>query len=326
MPGRPLSPSSLGAVVDHCARHGVLPAAIRNMRRAAEAGTGRLLASGSAAADKESLHKILAGATERLVDVVGRSELLRVVESELVAALRTQGLDPIVLKGTSFADRLYPDASLRPFTDIDILVSQRAMPDARQTMAGAGFAPVAAGARRHETDYAEEHWIHPVHKDLLIELHWDLVASPRARRSVSLPYEDLRPLIGPYGAPSAAALLQVAAIHGAAGHGFELLQHVVDVAQAARRGAGTFDAAELSTVAKQKGQRLAIETALMTAALIMSDRASADLARRMRAGASAWWLSRLLGVATVVESRGRRHSRHSWRRQLYREALIRLAS
>jgi hypothetical protein len=291
----------------------------------ADAGTvERLLSTGFAC--KESLEKILADATEHLVAIVGRSELLRAVEREVLEALRAQGLDPMVLKGTVFADRLYPDASLRPFTDIDILVAERAIPDARRTMVAAGYTRAAPGSRRHASEYAEEHWTHPALKELLIELHWDLVASPRVRKAVSVTYEDLRPLTGLNGAPSPSALLLIAAIHGAAGHGFELLQHVVDVAQAARGAAGVIDARELRLVARDKGQRLAVETALMTAALIMSDTDSAALARAMDAEAPAWWLSRLLGVAAVVESRGRRHWRHSWRRQLYREALIRLAS
>jgi hypothetical protein len=239
--------------------------------------------------------------------------------------LRSRGIDPIVLKGTSFADRLYPDASLRPFSDIDILMPETALPDARRAMTALDFAPAAKPRRKHAEEYAEEGWTHPVLKGLLIELHWDLVASPKMRRAVSLTYEDLRPLIGSDSAPSASALLLVAAIHGAGGHGFELLQHVVDVAQAARGAGGAIDAHGLCSVAKRQGQRLAVEAALMTAALILSDADCARLAEGMAAGRSAWWLSRLLGITAVVEARGPRHARYSWRRQLYREALVRLA-
>ncbi|MEX2129201.1 MAG: nucleotidyltransferase family protein [Xanthobacteraceae bacterium] len=287
--------------------------------------TRRLIEIGSHECSKVRLDEILASANERLVPMVGRSELLRAVENELVATLRARGVDPIVVKGTSFADRLYADAALRPFSDIDVLVPEAALRDVRHAMAASGLKPAAQNTEKHEGQYAEEKWTHPTLEGLLIELHWDLVSSPKVRKAVSLTYEDLLPLIGSDGRQSAVALLLVAAIHGTAGHGFELFQHVIDVAQAARGMAGTIDAHELVSAAKGKGQRLAVEAALLSAALILSDEDCAALARKIEARPSAWWLSRMLGAATVVESRGARHSRYSWRRQLYREALVALA-
>jgi hypothetical protein len=296
------------------------------MNRMVKAGdVGRLVEAKAPQSSRECLEDILAEASERLVAMVGRSELLRAVEGEVAATLRTHGIEPIVLKGTSFADRLYADASLRPFTDIDILVPEAAMPDVRRSLAASGLIPTPEVSRRHAGGYAEERWTHPVLEGTLIELHWDLVSSPTMRKAVSLTYEDLLPLIGSDGRLSASALLLVAAIHGTAGHGFELLQHVIDVAQAARGAAGAIEAHEILLTAKGKGQRLAVEAALLTAALILSDKDCTTLALSIDARPSAWWLSRLLGVATVVEARGPHHSRMSWRRQLYRAAFIRLA-
>ena len=278
VPARPLPPPALVEILARCALHGVLPAAVRNMNRMVKAGdVGRLLETKAPRSSKECLQDILSDATERLVPMVGRSELLRTVESELDGTLRAHGIEPIVLKGTSFADGLYPDPSLRPFTDIDILVPRAAMPDVRRTMASSGLIPTSDISRRHAGGYAEERWTHPVLEGTLIELHWDLVSSPTVRKVVSLTYEDLLPLIGSDGRLSASALLLVAAIHGTAGHGFELLQHVVDVAQAARGAAGAIDAHELLSAAKGKGQRLAVEAALLTAALILSDRHQTDV-------------------------------------------------
>jgi hypothetical protein len=325
-PRRPLPETALVETVAHCARHGVLPAAVRNINRLMQAGEiGRLLEIAAHRSAEACLDEILASANQRLVPMVGRSELLRAVESELVASLRARGIDPIILKGTSFADRLYADAALRPFSDIDVLVPEAGVPDARRAMAASGLKPAAQGTEKHEGQYAEEKWTHPTLEGILIELHWDLVSSPKVRKAVSLTYEDLLPLIGADGRQSPPALLLVAAIHGTAGHGFELLQHVIDVAQAARGTAGKIGAHDLASAAKRKGQRLAVETALLSAALILADEDCARLARAIGARPSAWWLSRMLGVATVLEARGARHSRYSWRRQLYREALMRLA-
>jgi hypothetical protein len=325
-PLRPLGEAALVDVVANCARHGVLPAAVRNMNRLTQSGEIRRLLELRAEENSIArIEEILALANERLVPMVGRSELLRYVERELVASLRTCGIDLIVLKGTTFADRLYADPALRPFSDIDLLVPEAVVADARRRMAAFGLIPAAQNTEKYEAHYAEEKWVHPTLEGLLIELHWDLVSSPKVRKAVSVTYDDLLPLIGSDGRLSATALLLVAAVHGTAGHGFELFQHVIDVAQAARGVAGEIIPNELVAAAKGKGHRLAVEAALLSAAYILSDKDCAKLARSIKARPSAWFLSRLLGVATIVESRGARHSRYSWRRQLYREALIRLA-
>jgi hypothetical protein len=324
-PAFPLSPTALAEIIAQCAQHGVLPAAVRNLNHLmSDNGRGPSLFINGHQSSSKSFQKILAGAVEQVVPLVGRAELLRAVQRELVAALRARGIEPIILKGTTFADHLYPDPSLRPFGDIDVLVPEQALPEARQAMIAMGLIPVKPIDKKHTEPYAEEGWTHPALKGVLIELHWDLVGSPKVRKAVSLTYEDLLPLIGPEGRPNALALLLVAAIHGAAGHGFEILQHVFDVAQAARGAAGSIDGEKVRLVAKP-GQRLALEAAVLTAALILSDEDCARFARNIGSQASARLLSRLLGAATIVEARGRRHFRYSWRRQLYREALVRLA-
>jgi len=325
MPSRPLPAASVRELVQTCARHGVLPAAARKMRRLSRDDAARLIDAEDSGTAANALERILEEAIEQLATKVGYSELLRVAERNLTSVFRAHGIEFLILKGTSFADRLYPDPTLRPFTDIDILVPAAAMPQARTVMAAAGLAPLETASQKHAGHYAEEKWRYPLLDGLLVELHWDLVTSPKVRQAVSLKYEDLRPLVGAEGKPSACALLLVAAVHGAAGHGFESLQHVVDVAQAARGAGGTADPRELVLAAKGKGQIWAVQVALVTAALILSDRDCARLARAIGASKKAWWISRILGTATVLEAGGPRHARYSWRRQLYREAFIRLA-
>lgn len=325
MPTQPPPAASVRELVESCARHGVLPAAVRKLNRLLQNDLAGLIDVDRTGNRAEEFRRICQEANDRLATKVGYSELLRAAEGDVKSVFRAHGIDFFILKGTSFADRLYPDPTLRPFTDIDILVPAAAMPEARKAMAAAGLAPLEINSQKHAGRYAEEKWSYPLLDGLLVELHWDLVSSPKVRRAVSLTYEDLRPLVGPDGTPNACGLLLVAAVHGAAGHGFESLQHVIDVAQAARGAGGTIDPRELVLTAKGKGQGWAVQVALATAALILSDRDCARLAREIGTSKTAWWLPRILGTATVLEAGGQRHSLYSWRRQLYREAFIRLA-
>jgi hypothetical protein len=178
---------------------------------------------------------------------------------------------------------------------------------------------------KHAGDYAEEKWAHPLLGQSPVELHWDLVSSPKVQRAISLTYEDLARLCDADGRQSAHALLLVAAVHGTAGHGFERMQHVIDVAQAARGAAGPVDPAQLLRDMPSKGVGLAVRSALLTAARTLDDRASAKLADDLGRGFAPSALAGLLGTAAILEAVGPQHARYSWRRQLYREALVRFA-
>ena len=90
---------------------------------------------------------------------------------------------------------------------------------------------------------SERSWEHPAMPGAMVEVHDNLVNSPTVRRGVSVRLEDLPLERGPDGRLRAtpAGLLIIAAVHGAASHGFEKVQHLCDIAQVVRGRAGPVD-------------------------------------------------------------------------------------
>jgi hypothetical protein len=66
----------------------------------------------------------------------------------LAAACRAEGTAPVLLKGLALHGDLYPDASLRPVSDVDLWVPTGALPAVRRALAAAGLAPDAMTAAR----------------------------------------------------------------------------------------------------------------------------------------------------------------------------------
>jgi hypothetical protein len=326
VPLSPLSVSAFEELMQASTRHGVLPMATRRLKQFIDTGKARKLVTapdeGSA---RGTLEKAAADASEKLAGIIGFAELLRAVQGDVVQAFRAKGIDHFVLKGSTFADRLYPDPALRPFTDIDVIVPQLQLTGAREALASAGLKRGGTNTEKHAGEYAEEKWAHPLLGQSPVELHWDLVSSPKVQKAISLTYEDLARLRDADGRQSAHALLLIAAVHGTAGHGFERMQHVIDVAQAARGTGGPVDPAQLLRDMPSKGVGLAVQSALLTAARTLHDGVSAKLAGDLGSGLAPSALAGLLGTATILEAVGPYHARYSWRRQLYREALVRFA-
>ncbi len=321
-PSLPLPAVLIRELLDHSARHGVLPAAMRNLSRVVHLGSSS--ANRNDPAWQNTAQHDLAAVQERLHKMIGLSELLRATTKEIEASFHARSIEMLVVKGSTFADRLYPDPALRPFTDIDLLVPDRAIADARKALADAGLSPAEEPVKKYAGGYSEEKWQHPRLGRSPVELHWNLVNSPKVRRVISLRYGDIAGhcVDGQF---SPSALLVIAAVHGAAGHGFERLQTLIDVAQAARGAAGLIDINEALLLAERTGARLCLETALLTCAVVLRDVTCMDLVQSVGPSHAAKVLARLLGAGVIVESQGPYHHRHSWRRQLYREALVRLS-
>ena len=58
--------------------------------------------------------------------------------AEVVQGLQAAGVQPILLKGSSIADRLYPDGG-RPYVDADLLIAPADFPRAELALAGMGL-------------------------------------------------------------------------------------------------------------------------------------------------------------------------------------------
>jgi len=289
--------------------HGVLPAVARNVRRLAAppAGAGEFLGQ----------------AQERLFRRAAFSLMLRKQLEPIAAAFAAAAIPALVLKGPEFADRLYAEPALRPFTDLDFLLPRDALGDAGAALARLGYRRDPEPRGKYPGDYGEETWRPDGPASGAIELHWNLVNSPPLRRRCSVEFSDLASEPSQAGAlprATASSLLLTAAVHAAASHRFDRLQPLADVCQGARGAAGPVDAAWLVETARRTGSAFAFASALRLAGALFREPACSDLAARVRPGAGGFLARRLIAPRTVLHSRT---LAAGIRRQLYRELLKR---
>ncbi len=252
------------------------------------------------------------------MQTTARSMLLRLWQDKIIVALRQQSIPVIVLKGSEFADRLYPEPALRWFTDIDLMVPQTFVTLAGEVVRELGFEHVRGSALRHGDAYGEVRWQSVADPKFGVEIHWNLVNSPAVQRGVSVRYEDLQ--LDPTGRLSAASLLLIAAVHAAASHVFDRLGLLVDLRQAATGAAGQVDEEFLLAVAQRTGARLALLTGLHLAYQLWGDEACARLRDRLPRRATDNFALSLITPSVVLGGESRLAE---WRRRLYRELLKR---
>jgi len=330
-------------------RHGVLPSFLANLKqatsdatlrssgaaslRSTRDGPGRIVRSPRTASAKrraaDATARAMADAERRLVRQTGLAMLLRGQAAELVAALAESGIPALVLKGTDFADRLYPRPGLRLFRDVDILISESARARTDLCLERLGYQATAASLK-YDSGYGQCGWRRPEAPPAdrmaggTVEIHWDLVNSPSLRRAVSVPLEALqveRPASpGGLSRLSPASMLLAAAVHGATSHAFDRLQVLYDVTQAARGAAGPLDEAWLAEAAKRTGAAFALGVALALAGEVVAEPQCGELLARLRLPRSTCLWKPVLTRGVVL----RAHS--PWdglRRQAFRELLKR---
>jgi hypothetical protein len=259
----------------------------------------------------------LIDARDRLMRRTAFTLVLRGQLKEIASAFDAAAVLFIVLKGPEFADRLYSDPALRPFTDLDILLPKKALDAAGECMRRLGYRPSTAAGGKYPGRYGEQSWRLPDRPAGMVELHWNMVNSPPLRRRLSVEYEHLAPAEGSATTPS--ALLLMAAVHAAASHRFDRLQLLCDIAQAAREAAGPLDAEWLRESAARTGSVFALSTGLRLAGEALREERCADLAARIGFGRRKG-IGAVLNVRSVVRS-GTVAGR--LRRQFYRELLKR---
>ncbi len=313
-PGRPLKPEDFARLRRRADRHGVLPALAANLRAfAREQGTDALVRGDGRAVVQALLDEVEA----RRVQYCGFALLLRSQLREIRRQLASSGVPAVVLKGAQFCDRLYPRPELRPFTDIDLLVPKAMVPAAGDALENLGYVPQPAPPRKHAGGYGEATWSRPGAPGGNVEIHWDLVNSPPLRRRVSVSFGDLD--LSRDAQPTPSALLLIAAVHVAAGHRFDRLLPLWDVAQAARGAAGEVDAARLGDALRRTGATTAVGAALHLAAATLAVRECRTLAAKLasRPGPLTRWL---LTPSVTVDPLTRISK---LRRQMFREVLKR---
>jgi len=245
--------------------------------------------------------------------------VLRQVALRLTGLLDAAGIDALVVKGPSFADRLYPASCWRPFTDLDLLLQRRDLPAAAAVMRAAGFRPEGLALKHAPDAYGEEKWVADQGGlEVLVELHWDLIGSPTLRRGRRC---DLALLQSEGGARTPAALLLVAAVHAAYGHAFDRLQPLVDVLQATRGAAGPPDIGWLSRRAAEGRLGPGLALALDLAARAFAAPECEALRRRLGLRRPPFAVRWLMTPGVVVATAAKRPGLQSWRRQFIRPWL-----
>jgi hypothetical protein len=170
-------------------------------------------------------------------------------------------------------------------------------------------------------DPQEWKWAHCDRRELLVEVHKDLVHARSLRGAVSLTYRDVvaerRPTRGAAGEPPCCRRR-----HGAA-HNFDRLLHVSDIVQAARGFRDAGDEADLERLAGRTGARFAVAAGLDLAGRLFGKERCFAIARALRPVRyvrGARWLMR---PTVVVSARDERRHVHAWRRALFRELVKR---
>jgi hypothetical protein len=264
-----------------------------------------------------------ASAAEALVrHAIGTSLVLRHQARRVLAALNEAGIAGAIVKGPAFADRLYPDAGLRPFGDADILVRPADRTAVAPVMGRLGFRTQVV-ADSHGDDHHEDQWFPETQPGILIEIQDDLVHAPSIARRKRFGLDEV--LMAGAGDPAApGALLLTAAVHGGIGHQCDRLRFLVDICQAARRMPLDTDWARLRALAAECGVLDGIVASVDLASRAFSDRASAAAATRLGRRPTLRLLTRLLWTPTLVlRAQGPTRRRGSWRRKAVRELLKR---
>lgn len=291
-----LSAASIKELVDQAEAHGVLPALLRHFPDLTEDG---------------EIAPIKADAEARSRLAAAHSVMLRHQAEALVE--EGSGLPFMVVKGPVFARLLYPNARLRPFTDIDLLADPDCVPQISDLLQSNGF--VLAEEDAHSKEWK---WVHRDNSALLVEVQTDLVHAESLSRSLSLTYRHLADI-----GETPAAQLMVATLHGALGAHFEKLRHAVDIAQAARRLPAGHEEERFLQLVAATGTRLAAKTGLRLAGKLFDEPRCAEIDMALGPEKHTALASRLITPIVVTTIQTAARSRYSWRRSAFRELLKR---
>ncbi len=320
LPKNRLKPKDVIALCELAHAHGVLPVVLGHVERLLKEEPGRLLINPDAASDVSPALNLSRECSAKRAAI---SMFLTAETQRLVKELATAGIPAVVLKGADFATRLYARPALRFFGDVDLLVRSEHRKDADDVLIKLGYKIVPTHLKHAAEAYAEVQYQHPAMPGATVEIHDNLVNSPTVRRGVSVRLEDLpleRDRNGLW-RPSPAGLLVIAAVHGAASHGFDKLQHLCDITQAARERAGAIDEASLRECVRKTGAGFCLATGLNLAMRAFGDRAITRWVEQIRPTGPVWLGRWLITPETVVTARGPRRRHGSWRRQTLRHLL-----
>lgn len=238
--------------------------------------------------------------------------------------LRATGVEAMLLKGVDFAGRLYAPPAWRLFNDIDVLVRASEWGGVEATLARLGYQPQET-AMKYARGYSERTWQHPAMPGAMVEVHDNLVNSPTIRRGVSVRLEDVPTERAADGLLRAtpAGLLIIAAVHAAASHSLDKVQHLCDLAQIVRGRAGPVDEAAVRECLEKTGAGFSVALALDLTARALHEKAAAELLARLKLRWPGRLARLLITPGLVAQSQGPSRRAGSWRRQMLRQLLKR---
>lgn len=290
----------------------MLPFALRRFRRHDEAVATSTTLDGDA---RQAIER----ARVLQINQAGMELLLRHHGRRVLAALETAGVAAAIVKGPTFADRLYAEPAMRTFTDIDVLIPLSGRETSRTVLQDLGF-ELHDRDYREGRDFFEDVWLLATDRRVSIEIHSDLVHNPKLRAHASLSHDGLMSA-GAGDTNDATALLFVAATHGAMSHQFDRLQHLVDVSRAASGTGGPIDWQRLRNVCDMTGTRRGVVAALTLAGTMFSNRSLMQAADLLQPSLGDRLSGRLVTPAAVLDARSDRRSAMSWRRKMFRKSL-----
>ncbi|BCP53101.1 hypothetical protein K32_17180 [Kaistia sp. 32K] len=301
----PLSAERAQLLLSQAERHGVLPAALRKLRPALST---------------PELTPVRDHFSTRYQGGVAFNMQLAAYAKRLRTALAAAGAPALLIKGQDFAENIYPDALLRPTSDIDLIVPLERLDEVEAVAAQAGF---ALYPEQRDDEQQERKWIHVRHPTLMLEIQGNLVHAPGLRSVLSLGFAELCPDGDVAAAARPSTRLAIAGVHAASSHHFELLRLVVDVLQAARRLKGAQEEQALQDLVNRSGIRLALVAALDLADRLYDDASCRAIATALSPVRFRRAARLLIDERVVMAMETEERALQSWRRSLFRELLKR---
>lgn len=277
--------------------HGVLPALVRNFPGFCEA------------AEYDAVRE---DALARRRMTFGQVVILRRYADDLIAA--TRGLPVTVVKGATFARTIYPDAALRSFTDVDLLVAPSAVSQVYAHLESRGFELVAFD---EQAERLEAKWALIADPCIMVEVHTNMVHHPGLRRSMSLTFDDLADDL-----EGSSGHLTIAVLHGAL-HQYERLQQLVDIVQAARGITTVDDERKFERMVTRAGGRLAAIMGLELAHRLFDKPRCLEIARGLGPERYLRRSRMLISPRVACTTKSAERPLHSWRRSAFRALLKR---
>jgi hypothetical protein len=156
----------------------------------------------------------------------------------LVDLFQTNGVSAIPYKGPTLSVLAYGDISLRHFGDLDFIVHKHDVLRAKELLQSEGYRPEYVLPPDQELAYHQhecEYNFFQGHKNLLVELHWDIVQKYfSCHFDVNKLWDNLKPvsLLGKEVMTlSPEKLLLVLCVHNGGKHQWEMLEWICDIAQ-----------------------------------------------------------------------------------------------